>query len=264
MRLPFSNKIARCVAALLLSGCDAGGAPAPSLDAAPMTDASEARDDATSDVRSGAIPPVVQEPIGQAPWSLHCAQSSYPAPTDRPGYVRATGAFLALALTPEHRTRAPTYGVLPGVAHGPPYEDEPLRFLTRGQAPPRDEFTRDELDARGSHIVLCALVPDASAPRGVTDDGADLPMIPAARFPLAIELGYTAGSDGIGPLREAYPYPDGSPQGVSHVTLRWTQQFAFEANKRFPLAMSFQLTIRDAMGEGYRLTMPFRATDPDS
>lgn len=237
----------------LLLGCSDGPGHSATGDAGPQSDVPG---------MGTSVPPPSLERLGTPGWTIHCAQSSYPAPTDSAGYQRATGRFIAQAVSPEHTTRAPGYGVLPGAAHDQPYHDEPQRFLQRAGAAPRAEFIRNELDAQGSHIVFCALVPSEDAPRGVTEDGASQPMLPASLFPLAVTHRYRAGPSEIGPYLEGYPVPVNGVQGMSHVVLRWAQQFAFEPGDVFPLSMSFELIIRDAGGNGYRVTLPFRATDP--
>lgn len=176
--------------------------------------------------------------------------------------------FLSPILAPNHKYNATEYYYGPGDAHVGPYTDEGFAALTAANIAVKQAFNTSDFTAPAGIFLTFNAVPGAGAPLGSSPDFALGPIIPNELFPLVVDGDLYR--DGV--LYD--PYFDTSYSGLdtwqppltvagsSHTMLWFGENSSFVAGVAAQGNYEYRISVVDAEGSGWAITVPFTVSDP--
>lgn len=179
--------------------------------------------------------------------------------------VAATGyagflATLAAILPPPKHVSDPVFGILPGVSHSPPYDEEIASGVSGLGFAEKTVFTQQEF-SNGMGVYLAYMIaPGPGSAVGSSSDFAAGPIVPNSLLP--IHSVYSTFRNGA--LFKALEMFDTAvPNGVagySHIPNFFANNFDFASDPSAGISGSYeyQIVLTDTAGNGWNIAAPFQ------
>lgn len=218
----------------------------------------------------GQTPPgVTITPIGVPTWGpadIHLFAA--PLGTAATNYVEYGDTTLGLLPAPNHQFNA-NLGVGPGVAHAPPYDSELAAGVAAQGYHEGTRFSRSEF-SNGMAVYIAFMNVPKPGVTGSSPDFTSGPIIPNSLFPISVN-GITLRQGKLFDeflIRASVPPLDGSIDpafngldGHSHFPFFVADNADFGKTKQLlPGAYTYQFTMVDASGSGWKIEVSFEVT----